>query len=102
MRVIVKEPGKDPEEREIQNELEEIQKIVGGFIEIVRMHDDLVMVVNEEGLLLDLPYNFDYWGDSIVGTVIFCGETLGEDGGELCDLTDEQIMYLKGWTFWWL
>ena len=39
-------------------ELEELQKLVGGFIEIIDLGNDELMVVNEEGKLNDLPYNF--------------------------------------------
>ncbi len=37
--------------------LEEAQKAVGGFIEIPRDDDLCQLVVNEEGLILDLPEN---------------------------------------------
>lgn len=37
--------------------LEELQGFVGGYIEIVRLNEGKIMVVNEEGKLLDLPVN---------------------------------------------
>lgn len=37
--------------------LEELQKLVGGYIEIINLSSNMVMVVNEEGLLLNLPAN---------------------------------------------
>lgn len=37
--------------------LKELQEVVEGFIEIVRREDNHIMVVNEEGLLLNLQYN---------------------------------------------
>lgn len=37
--------------------LEELQKFVGGFIEVVRLNDDQIMVVNEEGAIKDMEYN---------------------------------------------
>lgn len=39
-------------------ELEELQKVVEGYIEIIDLGNDQLMVVNEEGKLEDLPYNF--------------------------------------------
>lgn len=47
--------GQDEEELE----LEKLQKIVGGFIEIVntRFRTDLTMVVDDEGLLKNKPLN---------------------------------------------
>ena len=44
--------------------LEEMQRMVGGIIEIVYFEDNTVMVINEEGKLLGLPLNMD-------ATVIF-------------------------------
>ena len=37
--------------------LEEMQKCVGGYVEFVYLEDDLVLVVNEEGLINNLPHN---------------------------------------------
>ncbi len=37
--------------------LEELQKFVGGYIEIVWLRDGRCMIVNEEGKLNDLKYN---------------------------------------------
>lgn len=54
--------------------LEEMQGIVGGYIEIVHLKDGY-MVVNEEGLLMGLPINelaFLRSGRYIVGDVLVC------------------------------
>lgn len=37
--------------------LEELQKIVGGYIEVVRLDDGAIMIINEEGKLHGLPPN---------------------------------------------
>ena len=54
-------PDKDSEDYTPQHgttfELEEMQKIVCGYIEIIRLNDDRLMIVNEEGLLQGLPVN---------------------------------------------
>ena len=39
--------------------LEEMQKIVGGYIEVIRLKDGRLMIVNEEGLLQGLPVNIE-------------------------------------------
>jgi hypothetical protein len=39
--------------------LERAQELVGGFVELVTLNNGDQMLVNEEGLLSDLPYN-DY------------------------------------------
>lgn len=64
-------------------QLDELKRFVGGFIEIVRINDKQIMVVNEEGKLNRLPYNslatealiLAYQGrvdDYIVGDVLLC------------------------------
>lgn len=64
-------------------QLDELKRFVGGFIEIVRINDKQIMVVNEEGKLNRLPYNslatealiLAYQGrvdDYIVGNVLLC------------------------------
>lgn len=65
--------------------LEELQKFVGGYIEIVCVADgELSMVLNEEGKLLRLPINHIATNlyrllspapvyDFIVGNVLICG-----------------------------
>lgn len=37
--------------------LEELQKLVGGYVERIAMPDGQAMYVNDEGKLNDLPYN---------------------------------------------
>ena len=58
MRVIVVEPKKKPEVREIGDSLESMQKIVGGSIEAIYPSEEPVaLICNEEGKLLNLPLN---------------------------------------------
>lgn len=66
--------------------LKELHEFVGGYIEILRMGGHLIMVINEEGKLLDLPLNKTateiFWGntgntsDYIVGNVLICESCL--------------------------
>tara|TARA_R110002074_G_scaffold185817_1_gene351206 strand:+ start:252 stop:497 length:246 start_codon:yes stop_codon:yes gene_type:complete len=62
------------------NSLKQMQDAVGGYIELVRLTDDDIMVVNEEGLVFGLPINehaSKIAGQSIVGNVLMCkGEDL--------------------------
>ena len=60
--------------------LKELKEIVGGYIEILDL-DDAYMVINEEGKLLDLPFNekatrlyecITGTNDYIVGDVLVC------------------------------
>ena len=58
MKILIVEPMKEPYEKEIQGTLEEMQAIVGGYIQAVYPFEDPVAVVcNEEGKLIGLPYN---------------------------------------------
>lgn len=60
--------------------LEEMQKVVGGYIEMYHI-SDMLMVINEEGKLYGLPYNEKATklfresyktDDFIVGNVLVC------------------------------
>ena len=73
IKVIIKEPGKAPEIKTITNDLGTLQSIVGGYIEAVTLASGLVIICNEEGKLWNLPYNFDFGGQSFVGTVVIAG-----------------------------
>lgn len=62
-------------------QLEELQAIVGGLIQIIEINDTEIMVINEEGKLENLPLNEQataiyqkqvYEGDVIVGDVLIC------------------------------
>ena len=83
MRVIFKEPGKEPRTMIIPNTLKMLQDLVGGYIETIRVSDRAILIMNEEGKLKGLEPNFFFGaiGDIIVGPVIIVG-----DGGE--DFTD--------------
>ena len=60
--------------------LEDLQIIVGGYIEIVPLGDERIMVVNEEGKIHRLPLNVRATcivngagiADTIVGNVLIC------------------------------
>lgn len=65
--------------------LEELQAIVGGYIEIVTLDEEHLMVVNEEGKLQGLPLNINasaiylaktHIKDSIVGDVLVCNSNM--------------------------
>ena len=58
MRVLVVEPERRPELREIDGSLESMQKIVGGLIQpIYPFNDPVALVCNDEGKLMNLPMN---------------------------------------------
>ena len=70
----------------VSDSLENLQKTVGRYIETVSIDDHkLVLIVNEEGKLRNMPYNFSAlcsahaydayveWREALYGTVIACG-----------------------------
>ncbi|MDQ0363221.1 DUF3846 domain-containing protein [Breznakia pachnodae] len=89
LRVVVYEPGKAPEIREIENTLECLREIVKGHIENVRIAHDLNLICNEEGKLINLQPNIFMNGDIIAGPcIIAADDRVNEDYGSL---TDRQI-----------
>ena len=94
MRILVVEPLKSPEVREIDGTLESMQQIVGGTIQAIYPFDDPVtIVVNDEGKLLGFPPNRGLRDDAgelydiICGTFFMCGLTEENFGS----MTEEQI-----------
>lgn len=73
IRVLSKRPGQPPRSVWMANSLENFQTAVGGYIEVVTLAEDLVIICNEEGRLKGLPYNCDICGVSFVGDIIFVG-----------------------------
>lgn len=88
LRVLLKRFGREPEIKIIENTLEAKQNLVGGLIELVS-YDDLLLVCNEEGKLLNMPPNllFDY--DYIAGDCFLVGDDY--ENGDFRSLTDEEI-----------
>lgn len=84
IRAIIKRP--DEEYGHVANispTLENLQKTVGGNIEVVSF-SEFVILCNEEGKLQNLPYNMRLGTfDVLVGTII----VLSVDGEEFSDCT---------------
>lgn len=85
MIILVVEPGKKPVLDVIDDSLESMQKVVGGYIEtIYPFEDEVVLVCNEEGKINGSPlnraiYNTDVFScfngeilDIIAGTFFLC------------------------------
>ena len=96
MRVLVVEPERRPEVKEIDGSLKSMQEIVGGFIQAVYLFEEPVaLVCNDEGKLVNLPANRglrDSDGriyDIVCGTFFLCGAPA--DCDHFTSLTPEQI-----------
>jgi Domain of unknown function (DUF3846) len=85
--VMVFEPGKTGELRTIDDSLESMQKIVGGYIELSVISFHLAVICNEDGLALRLPAN--RWG--FVGTFF----VVRLKGSEYVSLTETDKISLR-------
>jgi hypothetical protein len=88
LRIVVYEPNKKKKTvKEIDNTLEAMQEVVGGYIELVKLgRQDIVLVCNEEGRVLGLPKNRGFYG-----TFLFVGNT----PPDFTSLTDEQLDFIN-------
>ena len=102
MKVLVVEPNREPYVLEIDNTLEEMQKLVGGYIQAVYPFvEEIALICNEEGKLMNLPFNrlltdtetnLPY--DFVCGTFFLCA--CPSESEDFEGLNDEQIKrYIK-------
>ncbi len=108
MRVLVVPPSGPCEVKEFGGSLDELQQLVGGYIEIVapmafRDHPRIRMIVNEDFLAEDLPFNlfasyiygYGTHRDPILGTVVFAYEGWVNGEPDLVGLPDEELRFLQ-------
>jgi hypothetical protein len=93
IKAIILEPDQVARVEVIENSLSNLQRIVGGRIECLRMdgHD---IIINEEGKYLDLEPNFviQNGNDYVAGTAIFVG--VDYDEGEFKSLSDDLVKFV--------
>ncbi|MFV0249715.1 MAG: DUF3846 domain-containing protein [Bacilli bacterium] len=91
--VILKvEPNELPYEKEIINDLKSLQKEVDGLIEMIDIDNNICLVCNEEGKLLNMDLNRVVGNDIIAGTFFI---SRFNEAGDLVSLTKEQIEKYK-------
>lgn len=109
MRILVVEPERRPEVREIDDSLKAMQQIVGGLIQPIYLDDSVALVCNDEGKLMDLPPNRGLWDkdgqiyDIVFGTFFLCGAPADSD--HFTSLTPGQVeqyrkMFYTPEMFW--
>ena len=76
IEVIVKEPNGVFELRAIENKLSELQKLVGGYIEVVS-HNGYIVLADEEGKLKGCEPNLRIGCKNIVGTIVILSMSNG-------------------------
>ena len=87
MKILKKEPRGNFEEKDIPNTLEALQGEVGGYIEALTFAPDACFIVNEEGLIKALPFNFSALGHFLFGNVLL----VGVSGDEFCDVPESAV-----------
>lgn len=87
MKILFKEPNRPFEVKEIENNLETLQQLVGGYIEVVPYKDNIVIICDEEGKLKGKEINISFSYDVIAGNCLF----VGTNEGDFTSLTDKQI-----------
>jgi hypothetical protein len=94
IKILVKKPGKELEVREVEDKLKSYQEIVGGYIETIPVAENIILICNEEGILLDLPRN-------IVNSHPFCGTVffVRTEYENFVSLTDIDIKLLTSRLF---
>ena len=113
MKIIIKRPGKFPEEKTIRDDeneaLNDLQEIVGGYVQMVHAFDrsiPLVLIVDEDGKLKDgykpnivLPNEIGKIVDYCVGTVAVVGLVRNKEKELVFGSVDKRLV---GWVKDWL
>ena len=100
MKIIFCLAGSEPEVREIEDN-SKLRELIGGWLELVRpryLPPELLMLVDEEGLLKKLPVNklgcvlYGLGSPSpIVGPLVIAGEGIVDGEPDIVGLTDQQV-----------
>lgn len=96
MQVLLVEPGRAPRKMELKNDLDAMQRVVGGLLQVIYPFEEPVaLVCNDEGKLLGLPANRGLWDekgrlyDIVCGPFFLCGAP--PEGDSFSSLTEEQL-----------
>ena len=90
MKVAIVPELSDVYFRHIPNTLEALQAEVGGYIETVRLTTELLLIINEEGRLMDMPENQHLKG--IVGPAVIVHNRAGDPEFHGCPMTKLPIL----------
>lgn len=92
--VMVCNVGKNPTLMEIENDLNSLQSIVEGHIEMVRLpyKEEIILICNEEGKLLELAPQLELGNDVICGNFLLVRDKMD---GDITSLNSEDIDYIQ-------
>jgi hypothetical protein len=88
IKVVHVPVGEEPKVIEVENTLESLQALVGGYIEHRSMGRGLALICNEEGVPLKLPQN----GCGMLGPYFFT--KVNQEGDEV-SLTEEECDMIR-------
>ena len=94
MKILMVEPGKAPEEKNISGTLDSMQEAVGGTIQaIYPFEEPVALVCNDEAKLLNMESNrmLNEIGDIIFGTFFLCGAPLNSES--FGSLSEKQLRH---------
>ena len=92
IKILYKRVGREPEVVEIENTLQAMQSLVGGFIEVIP-YDYYELICNEEGKLEGLYPNVGFDYDVINGNFFIANDDY--ETGDFASLTDKNIEKIK-------
>lgn len=92
IKILYKRVGREPEVVEMENTLQSMQSMVGGFIEVIP-YDDYELVCNEEGKIMGLYPNVGFDYDVINGNFFIANDDY--ETGDFASLTDKNIEKIK-------
>ncbi len=100
LTVLQAKVGEDLQVVKIDDSLESLQALVGGYIETIWLSDDVILVVNEEGKLQNLSTNFVVLAGSGVGveildTIVGDAFFVSRAGEDFVSLDKMQIKAIK-------
>ena len=105
IRVVMCEPGKRACTKEINTDLHSMQEIVGGFIELYYLTEDVFLVCNDEHKINGMQMNRTITNEEGKIVEVICGPFFiakdDPDGeGEICSLSwEEAEHYRKKYLF---
>lgn len=90
LKILAYKVNKNPEVIEVENKLEALKEVVEGYIQFVPLANGNGLLCNEEGMLLNLPYQKQY---RMYGNFLIVG--VDEESSEFCSLSEDEIEYTK-------
>ena len=97
IRAIIKRPDEAyGHVTHISDSLENLQRIVGGHIQMISMGETMAVICNDDGKLIGLERNCEYGADYFVGTII----AVGIKGEDIADCPLSIAQWKEVLAFW--